>query len=89
LPKENGLHSFANTTGKYHLMGCILTAASARKWWLENILDSKDYSGSDKESENAVQKSINELQKGRTSIPDANKLKTIDNSYIILKIILI
>ncbi len=53
LPKENGLHSFANTTGKYHLMGCILTAASARKWWLENILDSKDYSGSDKESENA------------------------------------
>ncbi len=53
LPKDNGLHSFANTTGKYHLMGCILTAASARKWWLENILKTKDYSGSDKESENA------------------------------------
>lgn len=53
LPKENGLHSFANTTGGYHLMGCILTAASARKWWLENILETKDYSGSDKESENA------------------------------------
>lgn len=52
LPKENGLHSFANTTGKYHLMGCILTAASARKWWLENILETKDYSGSDKETEN-------------------------------------
>ena len=53
LPKENGLHSFANTTGRYHLMGCILTAASARKWWLESVLNTKDYGGSDKESENA------------------------------------
>ena len=53
LPKENGLHSFANTTGRYHLMGCILTAASARKWWLESVLNTKDYNGSDKESENA------------------------------------
>lgn len=53
LPKENGLHSFANTTGKYHLMGCILTAASARKWWLEKILESKDYNGTDLESEKA------------------------------------
>lgn len=53
LPKENGLHSFANTTGRYHLMGCILTAASARKWWLEGILGTKDYNGSDEESKNA------------------------------------
>ena len=53
LPKENGLHSFANTTGKYHLMGCILTAASARKWWLESILNTKDYNGADLESEKA------------------------------------
>lgn len=53
LPKENGLHSFANTTGKYHLMGCILTAASARKWWLENILNTKDYNCADLESEKA------------------------------------
>lgn len=53
LPKENGLHSFANTTGKYHLMGCILTAASARKWWLESILNTKDYNGVDLESEKA------------------------------------
>lgn len=53
LPKENGLHSFAYTTGKYHLMGCILTAASARKWWLESILNTKDYNGADLESEKA------------------------------------
>ena len=43
LPKENTLHSFVNTTGKYHLMGCILSAASTRKWWLENVLEDADY----------------------------------------------
>ena len=43
----------------------------------------------DKKSENAVQKSIDELQKGRTSIADAHRLKTMDNSYIILNIILV
>ena len=47
LPKENALHSFVNTTGKYHLMGCILSAASTRKWWLENVLGSGDYQADD------------------------------------------
>ena len=41
--KKNELHSFASVTGKWHLMGCILTAASARKWWLENIIIDNDY----------------------------------------------
>jgi len=40
---KNALHSFAHANGKYHLMGCILTAASARKWWLEDIIGSADY----------------------------------------------
>ena len=40
---KNALHSFAHANGKYHLMGCILTAASARKWWLEDILGTGDY----------------------------------------------
>ena len=40
---RNALHAFAHATGKWHLMGCILSAASARKWWLEEILSSKDY----------------------------------------------
>ena len=47
LPKENALHSFVNTTGKYHLMGCILSAASTRKWWLEGVLGSGDYQADD------------------------------------------
>lgn len=41
--EKNELHSFASVTGKWHLMGCILTAASARKWWLENIIKDNDY----------------------------------------------
>lgn len=40
---KNALHSFAHANGKWHLMGCILTAASARKWWLEKIIGSGDY----------------------------------------------
>lgn len=40
---NNALHSFVHATGKWHLMGCILSAASCRKWWLENVLRSDDY----------------------------------------------
>lgn len=40
---DNALHSFAHANGKWHLMGCILSAASCNKWWLEDILGTKDY----------------------------------------------
>ena len=36
---KNSLHAFAHANGKYHLMGCILSAASCNKWWVENILN--------------------------------------------------
>ena len=35
---NNALHSFAHANGRYNLMGCILSAASANKWWVEDIL---------------------------------------------------
>lgn len=38
LTENNAIHSFAHANGKYHLMGCILSAASANKWWIEDIL---------------------------------------------------
>ena len=44
--KNNALHAFCHANGKWHLMGCILSAASANKWWLEDILGSKDYAAS-------------------------------------------
>lgn len=40
---KNALHSFCHADGGWHLMGCILSAASCRKWWLEDILGTKDY----------------------------------------------
>jgi len=39
----NALHSFAHADGYYHLMGCMLSAASCNKWWMEDILQTKDY----------------------------------------------
>ena len=41
----NSLHSFAHASGRYHLMGCILSAASCNKWFLEDILKRSDYAG--------------------------------------------
>ncbi|HIS52327.1 MAG TPA: xylulokinase [Candidatus Onthomonas avicola] len=39
----NGLHSFAHADGYYHLMGCMLSAASCNKWWMEDIIGTSDY----------------------------------------------
>ncbi|MBQ9531480.1 MAG: xylulokinase [Eubacterium sp.] len=36
------LHSFCHANGKYHLMGCILSAASCNKWLNETVFES-DY----------------------------------------------
>ncbi len=38
LPPEGNLHAFAHADGTYHLMGCILAAASAYTWWRKDIL---------------------------------------------------
>ncbi len=40
---NNTLHSFAHANGKYHFLGCMLSAASANRWWLEQILDTNDH----------------------------------------------
>jgi xylulokinase len=36
------LHSFAHADGGFSLMGCILSAASCNKWWIEKIMGSSD-----------------------------------------------
>ena len=40
---HNALHSFPHADGGYHLMGCILSAASCNKWWMEDILKTEEY----------------------------------------------
>ena len=34
--------------GAYHLMGCMLSAASCNKWWMDDILKTKDYGAEQK-----------------------------------------
>ena len=44
VDESNGLHAFAHADGGWHLMGCMLSAASCNKWLLEDILGTNDYS---------------------------------------------
>ncbi len=39
----NALHAFAHADGAFHLMGCMLSAASCNKWWMDEIIRTKDY----------------------------------------------
>ncbi len=43
VDENNSLHSFAHADGHYHLMGCMLSAASCNKWWCDAILKTQDY----------------------------------------------
>ncbi len=43
VDKNNALHAFAHADGHYHLMGCMLSAASCNKWWMEDIIGTTDY----------------------------------------------
>ena len=40
---NNALHSFPHAAGNYHLLGCMLSAASCNKWFCEDILRTTDY----------------------------------------------
>jgi len=40
---NNALHAFAHADGGWHLMGCMLSAASCNKWLLEDILGTSDH----------------------------------------------
>lgn len=43
VDSHNALHAFAHADGGYHLMGCMLSAASCNKWLMEDILKTEDY----------------------------------------------
>lgn len=40
---NNTMHTFAHASGKYHFLGCMLSAASSNKWWMDEIIGTKDY----------------------------------------------
>lgn len=60
VDKFNALHSFAHADGRHHLMGCMLSAASCNKWFMEDILGDTDYSG--------VQEKITDEKLGRNKV---------------------
>lgn len=43
VDNNNALHAFCDANGAYHLMGCMLSAASCNKWWMDEIIGTKDY----------------------------------------------
>lgn len=51
VDENNALHAFCDANGAYHLMGCMLSAASCNKWWMDEIIGTKDYA---KEQEQIV-----------------------------------
>ncbi len=53
---NNALHSFDHADGSFHLMGCMLSAASTKKWWMEDIIKSTDY----KTEEGGMNKNLGE-----------------------------
>jgi len=54
----NALHSFDHADGYFHLMGCMLSAASCNKWWMDDILQTKEYG---KEQEGIVKLGENQV----------------------------
>lgn len=45
VDENNALHSFCHADGGYHLMGCMLSAASCNKWFCEEVLKTEDFAG--------------------------------------------
>lgn len=41
--EKQAIHSFCHADGGYHLMGCILCAASCNKWFCDEVLKTTDY----------------------------------------------
>ncbi len=42
------IHLFDHADGTYHLMGCMLSAASCNKWWMEDIIGTKAFADEQK-----------------------------------------
>lgn len=43
VDENNSLHAFCHADGKYHFMGVMLSAAASNKWWMDEIIGTKEY----------------------------------------------
>ncbi len=60
VDSNNSLHAFAHADGGYHLMGCMLSAASCNKWFCDDVLGVTDYA--------AEQERVTEEMLGRNRV---------------------
>ena len=58
--EKQAIHSFCHADGGYHLMGCILSAASCHKWFSDEVLVTKDY--------NAEESAVNADNLGKNDV---------------------
>ncbi len=54
LDANNALHAFCHGDGTYHLMGCILSAASCNQWFCDSVLQSADYAALQRQIEGSA-----------------------------------
>ncbi len=43
VDENNSLHAFAHADGRYHFMGVMLSAAASNKWWMDEVLGTREY----------------------------------------------
>lgn len=60
VDENNALHAFAHADGGYHLMGCMLSAASCNKWLMDDIYQTEAYA--------AEQEKISEEKLGKNHV---------------------
>ncbi|MBU8915232.1 xylulokinase [Bacillus sp. FJAT-29953] len=53
VDRHNSLHTFCDASGKWHVMGVMLSAAASLKWWVEDV-NKSDYDTLLLEAEKAV-----------------------------------
>ena len=58
--EKQAIHSFCHADGGYHLMGCILSAASCNKWFCDEVLKETDYA--------AMEASVSQERLGKNEV---------------------
>ena len=71
--KINAIHTFCSAKRKYHYLACILSAASAQKWWVEDILATQyDFSQAEKYAGKSDVQFLPYLMGERSPVNDSN-----------------
>ncbi len=58
--RQSALHYFCHASGGYHVLGCMLSAASCNQWFCDRVLQTRDYG--------ALQAHIREEKLGRNAV---------------------